>query len=250
MTLRPESLSTLMVDESRIAECPDCGDLGFFRADLPIGHPLFGKPIPCDNPIHMAAKLNRLAQVSNLSIDDLTRRLGDIEINIGNGEMMIAAREMIANPYGWLYIWGGPGNAKSEVLIAIVNEVNECGNGPAMYVTFAHLVNWMREAFREDADDSYIQRFEKLKAIKLLAVDEMDKARGTEFSDEFRFQFLDERYRQAVRGETMMIFASNSNPSTLPIPLWDRIRDGRFKIVENTAPSARPNKKREVPKTH
>lgn len=202
-----------------------------------------------------------MAEVSNLSVGDLARRLRDIdEINyntplkiedgepvdnwISNRAMLTSARQMIDHPAGWLYIWGGPGNAKSEVLIAIVNEVNESGRGPAMYVTFAHLVNWVREAFRDGADESYIQRFEKLKAIKLLAVDEMDKARDTEFSQEFRFHFLDERYRQAILGSTGMVFASNTDPALLPLPLYDRVRDGRFTIVENTAPSARPHMRR------
>lgn len=221
--------------------------MGFFRLDVPPGDRRFGKPVPCDNPFHTAERLDRAAQLSNLHPGDLARRLKDIDPYPGNAAMLEAAIKMVDNPAGpkgWLYIWGGPGNAKSEVLIAIVNEVNEAGRGPAMYVTFAHLVNWVREAFRDGADESYIQRFERLKAIKLLAVDEMDKARDTEFSQEFRFHFLDERYRQGILGSTAMVFASNTDPALLPLPLYDRVRDGRFMIVENTAPSARPHMKR------
>jgi DNA replication protein DnaC len=227
--------------------------------------PRFGKPIACDGPFHTPDRLARLAALSNLSAGDLTRRLSDIdEMHYfrkvravdddgkeiwcdeleSNRAMLQAARKMIKDPFGWLYIHGGPGNAKSEVLISIVNEANGSGNGPAMYVTFSHLVNWVREANKPGAAEDYIARFDRLLNIKLLAVDEMDKARSTEFADEFRFHFLDERYRQAIRGETQMIFASNSNPDILPIPLWDRIRDGRFKVVENTAPSARPRMRR------
>jgi len=160
--------------------------------------------------------------------------------------MLQVAREMIDKHAGWLYIWGGPGNAKSEVLIAIVNEVNEAGRGPAMYVTYSHLVNWVREANKPDAVESYIQRFDRLKALRLLAVDEMDKARDTEFSQEFRFEFLDERYRQAILGTSAMVFAGNTNPALLPSPLYDRVSDGRFTIVENTAPSARPHMRKEI----
>lgn len=218
--------------------------MGFFKRDLPPGDRLFGKLIPCDNPFHTAERLDRAAQVSNLHAGDLARRLADINPDPGNVAMLIAARQMITRPSGWLYIWGGPGNAKSEVLIAIVNEVNEAGRGPAMYVTYSHLVNWVREANKPDATESYIQRFDRLKALRLLAVDEMDKARDTEFSQEFRFEFLDERYRQAILGESAMVFAGNTDPALLPSPLYDRVSDGRFTIVENTAPSARPNMKR------
>lgn len=217
--------------------------MGFFRADVPLGDPKFGKLIACNNPIHTAQRLDRLAQASNLHAGDLARRLDDISPSPGNGLMLSAARAMIADPRGWLWIHGGPGNAKSEVLISIVNEVNEAGAGLAMYCTFTNLVNWIREAFGDKADETYNQRFERLMRIKLLAVDEMDKAKDTEWLKEFRFNFLDERYRQAILGESAMVFASNTAPNLLPMALYDRVRDGRFKIVENTAPSARPNMK-------
>ena len=215
--------------------------MGFFRLDVPPTDRRFGKPMPCDNPFHTAERLDRAAQLSNLHAGDLARRIKDIDPYPGNVAMLIASRQMVDRLAGWLYIWGGPGNAKSEVLIAIVNEVNDAGRGPAMYVTYSHLVNWVREANKPDATESYIQRFDRLKALRLLAVDEMDKARETEFSQEFRFEFLDERYRQAILGTSAMVFAGNTDPALLPLPLYDRVNDGRFTIVENTAPSARPH---------
>jgi len=263
LTPTPEKLSTQTGGESEKVECPDCHGMGFFRLDLPPGDRRFGKPIACDHPFHTAERLDRAAQLSNLHAGDLARRLKDIDEThyykkvkvfdreqnrevdgnelISNRAMLQSARQMITRPAGWLYIWGGPGNAKSEVLIAIVNEVNEAGRGPAMYVTYSHLVNWVREANNPDATESYIQRFDRLKALRLLAVDEMDKARDTEFSQEFRFEFLDERYRQGILGTSAMVFAGNTDPALLPLPLYDRVRDGRFTIVENTAPSARPH---------
>ena len=224
--------------------CPDCAGPGFFRYDALPGDPNFGRLVACQNPVHSPDRLRRLAKLSNLSEADLQRRLSDIKPVKGNEEMLAAAQAMATESYGWLYVWGGPGNAKSEVLIAIVNEINTYGRGPAMYVTFSHLLNWVRDAFKDNAPDSYLMRFQQVLGVKLLAIDEMDKARSTEFSDEFRFHFLDERYRQAIRGETQIVFASNTNPDKLPFAIYDRIRDGRFRIVENKAGSARPNMRR------
>lgn len=233
--------------------CPDCGGTGFVGYDVPVGHPKFGKIEPCQSPFHAEERLRRTAAISGLHEADLGKRLYHIKDVDGNLEMLVAANEFVDDPQGWLYIWGGPGNAKSETLIAIVNELNASGRGPAMYTTFTSLVNWMRDSFKErkvqekdpDADLGYIQRFEQALKIKCLALDEMDKARDTEFSTEFRFHFLDERYRQAINGQTFTVFASNSNPNQLPEPLYDRVRDGRFKIVQNLAGSARPNMRRQ-----
>lgn len=193
-----------------------------------------------------------MAKVSNMLPAELNRSLEDIKPLDGNRAMLAAARKMVSDPFGWLYIWGGPGNAKSEVLIAIVNELNRTGNGPAVYTKFTTLIEYMRDAYSErkkkdndpDVDMGFIARFEKMKGVKVLAIDEMDKARETPFMQDFRFDFLDERYRAALAGQTITLFASNENPATLPEAVWDRVRDGRFKVVENTAPSARPKMRR------
>lgn len=237
--------------------CPDCNGKGFFRLDVPVDDPRFGKLIKCENPIHAPERIARLAKVSDLHEVDENRRLKDINIVEGNKEMIEAARQIISDPRGWLYLWGGPGNAKSEILIAIVNELNAAGRGPAMYLKFSRLVNWMRDSYSErdyrtkklregiGPDDwqiiGYIDRFDRIKEIKILAIDELDKIRSTEFSLEFQFDFLDERYRQAINGETVTIFAGQSPPSELRDPLASRIMDGRFRIVENTAGDARPD---------
>jgi len=224
--------------------------MGFFRADVEADHPQFGKPIPCDHSSHATERLAKMAKVSGLRKDELTTRLADIVVNDDNLTMVETANEFIKDPYGWLYIWGGPGNAKSVVLTAIINQLNEDNYGTVLYTKFGRIIDYMRDAFTEQKerslhgsnaiDNGYIARFEQLKAIKVLAIDEMDKVRSTAFADEFRFDFLDERYRQGIAGETVTLFAGNTDPSTFDEPIYDRIRDGRFQIVHNAAGSARP----------
>lgn len=249
-TTRPES------EYPPLPECPACGGAGFFRADVEPGHSQFGKLIQCNHPSHSQERIKRLAHISGLHQQDTRRRLDDIKPNGENKEMLAVARQMIDNPLGWLYLHGGPGNAKSEVLIAIVNEINASDRGPAIYVKFSQLVNWMRDAFGERnyrqkqmsqgvGPDTwqqlgYIDRFERIKKIKVLAIDELDKARLTEFAQEFQFDFLDERYRQAIHGETATIFAGQTPPDELPDPLSSRVMDGRFLVIYNAAGDARP----------
>jgi hypothetical protein len=236
--------------------CPDCGGQGFTAYDVPVGHSQFGKLTACKNDTyHGGERLQRMAQLSGLHPNDLSRRLSDIKPIDGNEAMLAAAHQILDNPQGWLYIWGGPGNAKSEVLIALVNELNKTGRGPAIYLKFSQLLNWMREAFSEKKNRTaqisqgvrldglenlgYLDRFEKVKAIKVLAIDEIDKARMTEFAEEFRFDFFDERYRQAVNGVTVTLFASQTDTDQLPDPL--RSRFSQFPVVHNAAGDARKN---------
>lgn len=228
-------------------DCPQCKDTRFFKRDVPIGDPNFGKLIPCDHPSHARDRLHRLARLSGMNIADKSLTIADIDPISGNAEMIREAKRMIRERYGWLYIWGKHGNAKTVALKAIVNALQSQGH-TAMYVNLGRLVNWMREAFGErkkresnpDADLGYIARFDRVKAIEVLAIDEMDKIRDTELAQEFIFAFLNERYEQADHGQTITIFADNSDPATLPPALWDRVSYHKFKVVENRAKSLRP----------
>lgn len=225
--------------------CPNCGGMGFLRLALPLSDPQFGTIVTCEHPIHAPVRLSRLRRISQLGARDIKKRLTDLNVTDENKEMITAAQKLICDPWGWLYIWGGPGNAKTEVLMAIVNEVNLSGSGPAVYTTLGQILEWMRQAYQDDSQESdYLSRFDHLKQIRLLAIDEMEKPRETEWVDDFRFHFLDDRYRSALNGETTTVFAGNTDPTTFKSEIYDRIRDGRFNIVHNPAPSARPNMKR------
>ena len=182
-----------------------------------------------------------MSRLSQLSVNDLDVRLSHIAISDENKEALVAAQDAIDRGYGWLYIWGGPGNAKSEILKAIVNQCNFSGNGPAIYTTLGNLLDYMRSGF---GDGTYDQKFLQLRSTKVLGIDEMDKVRASEWVDDFTFHFLNERYNSAVTKETLTVFVGQPHPSEIfGDVVYDRFRDGRFRIVENKAPSARPNMK-------
>jgi len=224
-------------------ECPDCGGAGYFRRDVEPGHSQFGKLIRCENVFHSEDRQARLVRLSGLSPQEMGRRLADIRrIDIpssSNVEMLDAAQGVIDNPFGMLFIFGGPGNAKSEVLISIVNELNEANKGPAIYNKFVSLVEYLKGGFSCRAKSDFNTRFEQLLSAPVLCLDELDKGRSTDWQEELLFQLLDERYRQASHGLSLTVLASNTDPEELPESIYDRLR--QFVIVENTAPSARPS---------
>lgn len=236
--------------------CPECGGQGYIGYDVPPGHPRFGKVTRCQNPVHtdnrQAAKLSSLSQMHP---DDLDLRLSAIDTVPGNEAMLAACQTMLNNPRGWLYLWGGPGNAKSIALRAMCNELAGLGFYPVVYIKFSRLVEIVRRAQAaqyakrehlkkngnlDEWDNDYIDTLNRLLKIKVLAIEEFDKARLTEFAQEFRFEFLDERYEQGVRGETITMFASNSHPSEFTdSALVSRFTSGKFIIVENKAGDVR-----------
>ena len=170
---------------------------------------------------------------------DVKRKLSDIAVSDKNRPMILAAKRLIEQDYGWLYIYGGPGNAKSEVLKAIVNAFNTAGRGPAMYTSLGAILDYMRLTMSSNNNLEYYNELERLKNIKILAIDEMDKPQETGWMEDFRFHFMDARYISAVNRQTVTVFAGQTNPQSFGDVLYDRIRDGRFEVVHNQAPSAR-----------
>lgn len=225
--------------------CPTCHNPaagGWFRRDVPVSHPDFGKLLRCPDSFHGEVRAQRLQQVSQLGPEDVKRRLTDIRRNQGNAAMLDAAQELISRGYGWLYIWGGPGNAKSEVLKAIVNQLNEAGRAPAIYSTLGNILDYIRQTFSKNGSvisEDFLTRFERLKNAPVLAIDEMDKPNESDWMMDFRFHFLDARYMSAINRQTVTVFAGNKNPVGMGDVLYDRISDGRFAVTYNGSPSAR-----------
>lgn len=160
--------------------------------------------------------------------------------------MIEAAKLAIERGYGWLYIFGKPGNGKSEVLKAVINKMNALGCGPAVYTNLRTLINYMLQAYQKNQDgkpivnEDYFSRFERLRNTPILSIDEMDKPKETEWMRDFRFHFLDARYQGACNKTMLTVFAGNPHPNTIfDDVLFDRFQDGRFELVENTAPSSR-----------
>lgn len=226
---------------------------------MPHDHPDFGKPVRCDGEAHQADQMKRLSSLSDLTDYERQKRLSSIAVNDGNRAVIEAAKSMLDDPYGWLYIHGGPGNAKGDVLISLVNEFALRGK-TTLYIKFSRLVNIMRDAKMERRAEAshiekngsrdnyenlgYISLFNRVRSVYCLAIDEVDKVNMTGFAEEFRFDFFDERYRLALAGEAITVFASQTTPDEMPMPLTSRFYDGRNRVVENTQPDARPAMKR------
>ena len=243
---QPDNYHYFSVSETTDNEpvCPTChtpANVGLMKSNAQPGDVNFGKPVKCLDPFHQDNRERRMQKISQLGPDDVRRVLDDISRNAKNAAMLDAAQGAIDAGFGWYYFWGGPGNAKSEVLKAIVNNMNSTGRGPAIYTTFGRLLMYMRQAYSKDAGQSEIDRFDSLVNVPCLAIDEMDKPKESDWMKEFRFQFLDARYISAVNRQSLTIYAGNPNPKLIfDEVIYDRFRDGRFHIVENTAKSARP----------
>jgi DNA replication protein DnaC len=215
--------------------CPECGGIRYFRYDVPFGHPMFGRNFPCP-------KCNADALVFASGLNPIERQItfADIETQgrTGAAKMLNAARIFIAGGRcGFLTVHGGFGNGKSTLLKAIVNDCITAGVD-ARYITMTEVMVCAREAFdSQQQGDSDYGRIAKLAKTTVLVIDELDKARVTDYAREVQTHLFDVRYRNAHQLGTVVAWNGHFDAIDLP---WVRSRLSAYPVVENTDADMRP----------
>jgi DNA replication protein DnaC len=183
--------------------CPICGGVGFLRRDLPVGDPNFGKLVPCicrQNETNQAARY-RLYQLSNLEAFktmsfasfSVQGRLGLADEQIRSLQYALSqAQQFAANPRGWLLLMGSYGCGKTHLAAAVANTCVEFGM-QTIFLTVPDLLDWLRYSY-DATDDTFERRFEELKNINLLVLDDLGAHNSTNWAAEKLFQIMDYRY--------------------------------------------------------
>ncbi len=229
--------------------CQACNGVGWLRNDAQPGETGFGELAPCIciYDVIAAKRLARLVRISGMQEQELTLTLDNVSERDAIADAMTEARRIVDDPYGFLTLWGGVGNGKTLILQAVVNELRQRVGMEGAYVRFKDLLDYIRAGFDDrDGEGSERQRYQFLRSVPVLAIDEVDKARMTAYAFEFRSAFLDDRYRLAKAGQAVTLFALNADPREMPPDIYDRLRDGRFVICRIEASSMRPAMRRET----
>ena len=183
--------------------CPICHGIGFVRKDLPITDPDFGQVILCScMQVEFAqAKFKKLHRLSNLDeLHDKTFETFRTEGRVGVGERQIQslhvafrqsmqfAREL----NGWLIITGSYGCGKTHLAAAIGNYA--VNNGvDTIFLTIPDLLDWLRLSFISQ-NATYENRFEEIKNVQLLVLDDLGTENATAWALEKLYQVINYRY--------------------------------------------------------
>lgn len=221
-----------------VNNCQTCDDVGFVRYPYPKDHPMFGQIFPCPDCsqkiVTSPDKYGLLPADRVLTWDDVY----SLHPSIDQAKEVVKAA--IGQGYGWVYLWGGYGTAKTTILKAAVAEYLREG-AQASYLRMADLMDEIRLAY--DAGNPQVELQAKLKwfvGLPLLAVDEAEKIHETGFVEERRFQILDARYEAATRSQVgVTLLSANVAPDKLPPAIKSRVMDTRFAVVHISAKDMR-----------
>ncbi len=195
---------------------------------------MFGRIYPCQ-----ACNHDNVVRASGLNPRECDLTLDSLSVPNGGGtaRMVSAAKRFVKAKTGMLSIFGNYGNGKSTVLKAIVNECTRLGI-EAKYMTMYDVMAYAKEAFEsKQAGDSDAGRITRLAQTMVLCIDELDKARLTDYAVEVQTHFFDARYRNADTLGTVV--AWNGNLQTVSLP-WVMSRLSEFEMVENLDADMRP----------
>ena len=195
--------STEPLDNAQSEACPRCGGAGFVRLAVPLGHPQFGRAVPCDCVLTETAeeKVGRLQRYSNLgSLRRMTfaslmprGRSADPLHQERFALALDAARRFAEHPQGWLALLGRSGAGKTHLAAAIANRCIELGR-PALFIVVPDLLDHLRSSYRPDAPESYDAMFEQVRNAPLLILDDLGVQSPTPWANEKLYQILNHRY--------------------------------------------------------
>ncbi len=185
--------------------CPVCGGVGYVRYDVPEDHPYFGKALDCECrrskvTAERQVYLRRLGGLANLADKTFEtfkpEGVGLIERDAAN--LRYAYERALAfteQPEGWLVIMGSYGSGKTHLAAAIANTQVDAGH-KVIFLTVPDLLDHLRGSYTPGTseEEGYDRRFEEVRTIPLLVLDDLGTESPTAWAREKLFQILNHRY--------------------------------------------------------
>lgn len=193
----PEPLPAIIMPTKTI--CSRCQGAGYLRADVPFGHPHFGKAIACEckEAERRAKRRQQLREMSNLdALRDQNFQTFNARVP-GVQEAYKATSAFAENPEGWLLLVGPNGCGKTHLAAAIANQALDSG-AVVLFEPVPDLLDHLRAAFAPSSNEVYDQLFAKMREAEVLILDDLGAQQSSSWANEKLFQLLNYRYNMGM----------------------------------------------------
>ncbi len=226
-------------------DCPHCAGVGYLRADVPVGDPEFGKILTCicrqaqvSQQVHRRLySLSNLDELDHLTFDNFQPRglIGLKEYQADSIEFAYnQAQQFAQSLQGWLFLEGDYGSGKTHLAAAIANYSVGLGV-PTLFLTVPDLLDTLRFSYN-DPEETFEQRFEDIRRISLLIMDDFGTQNATTWAQEKLFQILNFRYVNQLP----LVVTTNQSPEEIEGRISSRLLDPELVTrVEIIAPDYR-----------
>ena len=131
-----------------------------------------------------------------------------------------AGSQFAEQPQGWLLFTGDYGSGKTHLAAAIANCRVELGEN-ALFVVVPDLLDYLRSAYAPSSPATYDERFEQVRSVELLILDDLGTQNTTPWAAEKLYQILNYRYNS----ELPTVITTNQNLADMDQRLASRLKD-------------------------
>lgn len=158
-------------------------------------------------------------------------------------QAFLIAQEYAQNPQDWLVFTGTFGCGKTHLAAAIANHRVSQGHS-ALFVVVPDLLDHLRATFSPDSLTSYDKRFEEVRTVPFLVLDDLGIESATPWAREKLFQLFNHRYNARLPTVITMQNSVEELEETNP-RLSSRMLDiSRCTVFAILAPSYRGSRKK------
>lgn len=192
-------------------ECPKCGGAGYFRLDVPVGHPQFGKTVPCDckEREREVTRYSEQRSLSNLDhFVDCTFESFDKDVP-GTREAFVQAKQY-SETYEpvWIVFFGGYGSGKTHLAAAIANAAHR-QQMTVLFTVVPDLLDQLRAAYDPKRGTSFDDTFSAIREVGVLVLDDLGTENTTPWAREKLFQIINYRAMQHL---PLIVTSNNIRP--------------------------------------
>lgn len=229
----PRNTATGALPPPETVTCPICRDAGYLRFDVPVTDPNFGRLIPCECRVREQErrKHEELLRLGNLSaFEQSTFDSFDPGINRDVAEARAIAIAYARDPKGsgtpWLFFHGRCGTGKTHLAAAIANYYITHQGGRALFTIVPDLLDHLRAAYNPATTNgvTYDQRFQDVRDVPLLVLDDLGTENATPWAKEKLFQIFNHRYNEGLS----TVVTSNLDFERIDERIVSRLGDARL----------------------